>query len=155
RLSAKLCGRFDVRHDDERRLKPNAKYQGIPEPGYAEWMRRMLDGVPGLLSYDYLRRRDGNRGRRELVFTRPSDEFFGFDLGKLAYRGQRRAHTYRPDVTGYAQPCGQVNNPTHTGGPHLRTLEWKHMMRPDLAARIAGTVLTTETPFTPDHPTDY
>src|SRR5262249_1817013 len=71
RLSAKLCGRFDVRHDDERRLKPNAKYQGIPEPGYAEWMRRMLDGVPVLLSYDYLRRRDEIRVRRELVFTGP------------------------------------------------------------------------------------
>src|SRR5690606_20045832 len=83
------------------------------------------------------------------------DEFFGHDLGRLKYRGQHREHTYRPDVTGFAQPCGQVNNPTHAGGPHLRTLEWKHMMRPDLAGRIAGTVLTTETPFTPDNPTDY
>src|SRR4051794_36081741 len=27
-LAASLCGRFDVRHDDEPRLKPHCKYQG-------------------------------------------------------------------------------------------------------------------------------
>lgn len=153
-LSAALCGRFDVRRDDDPRLKPNAKYQGIPEPGYAEWTRRMLDGIPVVLNHDHLARRD-YEARRWLVFTGPIDEYFGFDLGKLVYRGQRRAHTYRPDVSGFAQPCGQVNNPTHAGGPHIRTLEWKHMMRPDLAAGIRGTVLTTETPFTPDNPSEY
>jgi UDP-galactopyranose mutase len=154
-LSAKLCGRFDVRHDGERRLKPNAKWQGIPEPGYAEWTRRMLDGIPVLLNCDYLARRQDFEARKQLVFTGPIDEFFGFDLGKLAYRGQRRSHSYRPDVAGFAQPFGQVNNPTHAGGPHVRTLEWKHMMDPRYAARISGTVLTTETPFTPTEPTHY
>jgi UDP-galactopyranose mutase len=154
-LCARLCGRFDVRHDDEPRLKPHAKYQGIPEPGYAEWTRRMLDGIPVLLNYDYLRRRGELTPRKALVFTGPIDEFFGFDLGKLTYRGQQRKHLYDPEVAGFAQPCGQVNNPTHAGGAHIRTLEWKYMMRPDLAARINGTVLTTETPFTPNDPTDY
>jgi UDP-galactopyranose mutase len=154
-LAAGLCGRFDVRHDDEPRLKPNAKYQGIPEPGYAEWTRRMLAGVPVLLNYDYLARKGEIKPRRGLVFTGPIDEFFGFDRGRLVYRGQKRIHTYRPDVDGYAQPCGQVNNPTHAGGPHVRTLEWKHMMDPRYAGRIRGTVLTTETPFTPADPTDY
>lgn len=151
-LSVGLCGRFDIRHDDEPRLKPNAKYQGIPEPGYAEWTRRILDGIPVLLNFDYLKRRDDVQARKLLVFTGPIDEFFGFDEGKLAYRGQRRIHTYLPDIAGFAQPCGQVNNPNHAGGPHIRTLEWKHMMPPDLAARIQGTVLTTETPFTPGNP---
>jgi UDP-galactopyranose mutase len=154
-LSAKLCGRFDIRHDDEPRLKPNVKYQGIPVPGYAEWTRRMFDGVPVLLNYDYLSRRNEIVAKKYVVFTGPIDEFFGFDRGRLKYRGQKRAHTYRPEVTGFAQPCGQVNNPTHDGGPHIRTLEWKHMMNPAFAGRIAGTVLTTETPFTPENPTDY
>lgn len=153
-LSAKLCGRFDVRHDDEPRLKPHAKHQGIPECGYAEWMRRMLDGIPVIVNYDYLQRRTDIRARRRTVFTGPIDEFFGFDLGRLVYRGQRRAHTYLPDVA-FAQPCGQVNNPLHSGGPHIRTLEWKHMMDRRYAGRITGTVLTTETPFTPESPTDY
>jgi UDP-galactopyranose mutase len=154
-LSAKLCGRFDVRHDGERRLKPNAKHQGIPEAGYADWTRRMLDGIPVLLNFDYLARRGEIEARRWLVFTGPIDEFFGFDLGKLAYRGQKRAHTYRSEIEGFAQPCGQVNNPTHAGGPHIRTLEWKHMMDPKFAGRISGTVLTTETPFAPADPAHY
>jgi UDP-galactopyranose mutase len=154
-LSAKLCGRFDVRHDDEPRLKPHAKYQGIPVLGYAEWTRRMLDGVPLRLDFDYLKRPDEVRFKKQLIFTGPIDEFFGFDRGKLLYRGQRRRHTFKADVAGFAQPCGQVNNPTHAGGPHIRTLEWKHMMQRHLAEAIRGTVLTTEVPFTPDQPTDY
>ena len=154
-LSAGLCGRFDVRHDDEPRLKPNAKYQGIPKPGYAEWTRRMLDGIPVLLGFDYLKMREEARARKLLVFTGPIDEFFGFDEGTLAYRGQQRKNTYLPDVPRFAQPCGQVNNPTHAGGPHIRTMEWKHMMPSNVAARITGTVLTTETPFTPTDPAQY
>jgi UDP-galactopyranose mutase len=136
-------------------LKPAAKYQGIPIPGYAEWTRRMLDGIPVMLNVDYLARRLDFSAKKCLVFTGPIDEFFGFDQGKLVYRGQRRTHCYHSDVIGFAQPCGQVNNPTHAGGPHVRTLEWKHMMNPEYRDRIRGTVLTTEVPFTPDQPTDY
>jgi UDP-galactopyranose mutase len=154
-LSARLCKRFDVRHDNEPRLKPNAKYQGLPRPGYAAWTRNILAGIPVLLNFDYLSRRDEIKARKWLVFSGPIDEFFGFNLGRLAYRGQRRKHTYLPDVARFAQVCGQINNPTHAGGAHIRTLEWKHMMPPDTAARIRGTVLTTETPFTPQQPNDY
>lgn len=153
-LSAKLCGRFDVRHDDEPRLKPSAKYQGIPSGGYAAWMQRMLEGIPVLLNYDYLARRGDIIARKLLVYTGPIDEFFGCDLGRLVYRGQKRLHRYEPDVA-YAQPCGQVNNPLHVGGPHIRTLEWKHMMPRDYADRILGTVLTTEVPFTPTDPNEF
>ena len=154
-LSAGLRGRFDVRADGDPRLSPGARHQGIPEPGYAEWVSRMLLGSPVLLNYDYLRRRDEILARRQLVFTGPIDEYFGFDLGRLPYRGQRREHLYRPSVGGFALPAAQVNNPQHSGGPHIRMFEWKQMMRPDLAARIRGTVLTTETPFSPGDPGDY
>jgi UDP-galactopyranose mutase len=153
-LSADLCKRFEVRQDDEPRLRPECKYQGIPEPGYAEWMRRMLDGIPVLVNFDYLKRRDDVHARKLLVFTGPVDEYFDFDLGRLAYRGQRRMHRYLAD-TEFAQPCGQVNNPRHSGGPYIRTIEWKHMMQPAVAGRVKGTVLTTETPFTPTDPSEY
>jgi UDP-galactopyranose mutase len=154
-LSAKLCGRFDVRHDDEPRLKPQSKYQGIPVDGYAEWTRKMLDGIPVILNYDFLAQRERITARKCLVFTGPIDEYFGFDFGRLKYRGQRRSHVYLPDVKNFTQPCGQINNPTHAGGTHIRTLEWKHMMEPAYAHRITGTVLTTESPYTPESPTDY
>lgn len=153
-LSATLCGRFDVRHDDEPRLKPNAKHQGLPVDGYAAWTKRILEGIPALLNYDFTQRREDITARRLTVYTGPIDEFFNYDMGRLAYRGQRRHHTYYSDVE-YAQPCGQVNNPTLSGGPHIRTLEWKHMMQRDYASRITGTVLTTEIPFSPADSTDY
>jgi UDP-galactopyranose mutase len=153
-LAAQLCSRFDVRHDDEPRLKPHAAYQGIPEPGYAEWMRRMLAGIPLRLEFDYLQRRGEMAARKLLVFTGPIDAYFGFDQGKLVYRGQQRTHRFLPGAQ-FAQPCGQVNNPLHAGGPHIRTLEWKHMMPKDVAARIRGTVLTREVPFTPADPSEY
>jgi UDP-galactopyranose mutase len=153
-LAPELCQRFDVRADDEPRLKPHCKHQGIPECGYAEWMRRMLDGIPVLLNCDYLRQRERIRARKLLVFTGPIDEFFNFDLGRLSYRGQRREHVYLED-TDWAQPCGQVNNPAHADGPHIRRLEWKHMMPSCYAERIRGTVLTREYPFSPTDPGQY
>jgi UDP-galactopyranose mutase len=148
-LSSQLCGRFDVREDDEPRLKPNSKFQGIPECGYAEWTRNMLRGIPVILNFDYLKRREEIHASKLLIFTGPIDEYFGCDLGGLSYRGQKRIHSYLPNIESFYQPCGQVNNPMHSGGPTIRTLEWKHMMDPRYSSNIRGTVLTTETPYSP------
>jgi UDP-galactopyranose mutase len=152
-LSADLAKRFDVREDDEPRLMRH-KFQGIPQDGYAGLMRRMLDGIPVILNCDYLKHRNEFRAQKLTIFTGPIDEYFGFDLGRLKYRGQRREHEYLPEVD-FAQPCGQVNNPDPKNGPHIRTLEWKHMMQPEYASRIRGTVLTRETTVTPTEPNDY
>lgn len=153
-LAAGLCRRFSVHQDGETRLTPTAKYQGMPVDGYAAWVGAMLAGIPVVLNYDYLARRHDITARKCLVFTGPVDEFFGFDLGRLTYRGQRRAHEYRPDVRGFALPAAQVNTPD-PDIPAVRTLEWKQMMDPAVAARITGTVLTTETPYTPTDPDAY
>lgn len=153
-LAAKLCTRFEIHHDNDPRLKPLSRYQGIPECGYAEWTARMIAGIPVILNYDYLTRRNDIQARKMLVFTGPVDEFFGFDLGKLVYRGQRRVHTYLAG-TDCAQPCGQVNYPLHEQGALVRRLEWKHMMQPELARRISGTVITDEIPYSPEKPEEY
>jgi UDP-galactopyranose mutase len=87
-LAAGLAGRFDVRRDGETRLKAS-RYQGIPRGGYGVFMQRMLDGIRVLTAVDYLRNRDQFQARREIFFTGPIDEYFDFDLGRLAYRGQR------------------------------------------------------------------
>lgn len=152
-LSASLAKRFDVREDDEPRLMRH-KHQGIPEKGYAELMSRMLDGIPVILNCDYLKERGAFKSSKLVVFTGPIDEYFGYDLGKLKYRGQQRTHEYLPEVD-FAQPCGQVNNPDPATGPHIRTLEWKHMMPSAFAERIRGTVLTRETTVTPTDPSDF
>lgn len=152
-LEAGLAKRFDVREDDEPRLMRH-KYQSIPLEGYTALMSNMLAGIPLTLNFDYLRNRDIFHPRKMLVFTGPIDEFFSCDMGHLQYRGQQREHIYVPDED-YAQPCGQVNNPDPCNGPHIRTLEWKHMMPPGYAAHIKGTVLTRETTVTPDRPDNY
>jgi UDP-galactopyranose mutase len=153
-LTASLCTRFDVRADDEPRLKPNARYQGIPTRGYANWTQSLLEGIPVQLGFDYLTNRHAATARRHLVFTGPIDEFYGFEFGKLAYRGQVRRHTYHEN-TDFLLPCGQVNSPQHKDGPQIRTLEWKHMMPEHSRKGIRGTVLTTETPHTPTNPSEY
>ena len=147
-LAADLCKRFDVREDDEPRLTPKAKYQGLPAEGYSKMMERMLAGIPVLLHCDYLQCREEFAARKRIVFTGPIDEYFQYCLGRLIYRGQQRTVEYHPEVDWY-QATGQVNDPLHAAGPHIRTLEWKHMMPRDLAERIRGTVITREVPFTP------
>jgi UDP-galactopyranose mutase len=114
----------------------------------------MLDGIPVLLNVDYLRHRQEFTASHRTIFTGPIDEFFDFDRGRLAYRGQRREHEYLPDVD-LAQPCGQVNNPDPAHGPHIRTLEWKHMMPAAVSSRIRGTVLTREITVSPTNPNEY
>ena len=153
-LQANLAKRFDVREDDEPRLMRH-KHQGIPSQGYAGFMQAMLQGIPIMLNTDYLANKVAFQPARLIVFTGPIDEYFGFRLGRLAYRGQNRSHRYLPD-TPWAQPCGQVNNPgpTNTYGAHIRSLEWKHMMPTDFAKRIQGTVITQETTHTPTNPSD-
>ena len=151
RLGASLAGRFEVRRDGDPCLKKE-KYQGLPEDGYASFMKRMLENIPVLLNCDYLRDRSQFKVRRKVIFTGPIDEWFGYCLGKLQYRGQRREEAYHPQVKGFLQPCGQVNNPSREQGSHIRSLEWKHMMQPEYAGRLEGTVITTESAFTPVDP---
>ncbi|HUB66412.1 MAG TPA: UDP-galactopyranose mutase [Candidatus Methylacidiphilales bacterium] len=152
-LSASLVKRFDVREDDEPRLMRH-RHQGLPKDGYAAWMRRMVEGIPIILNCDYLCCRHDFPESAHIVFTGPIDEYFHHDMGRLVYRGQRREHEYLSEAS-YAQPCGQVNNPDPANGPHIRILEWKHMMMPEFAGKIHGTVLTRETTVTAIDPKDF
>ena len=139
-LHRKLASRISVREVDDPRLTPKAKHQGLPTDGYAAWVAAMLDGIPVELGVDYLTERDRLAAGRLTIFTGPIDEYFGFSLGKLAYRAQKRVTTYDP-LEDWHQPVGQVNEPQHGAGAHIRTIEWKHLMPPELAATVRGTVL--------------
>jgi UDP-galactopyranose mutase len=151
-LAEGLAGRFDVRRDGDVRLKAS-RYQGIPRGGYCALMKRMLDGIRVVTGVDYLKNRAEFHGRLQAFFTGPIDEYFGFDLGRLAYRGQRRAHRFLPGVR-WHQPVPQVNHPD-PAVPIIRTLEWKHMLEPELRETLDGTVITTETPYSPEDPSHY
>lgn len=153
-LSANLCKRFDVRLNDEPRLTPNARYQGIPLEGYAQWMVAMIQGIPLALNFDYLSHRGEVRARRCLIFTGPIDEFFNFALGRLQYRGQKRQHHFIEGMSSI-QPVAQVNFPQHSSGKSIRRLEWKHMMPKGTGHLIPGSLVTTETPYSPTNPGEY
>ena len=152
-LAANLAKRFDVHHDDDPRLKKN-KYQGIPVHGYAELMKNILKDIPVILNFDYLKQKDVIEAEKMVIYTGAIDEYFNFDMGRLAYRGQHREHSYIKDVD-FAFPAGQINNPSVNEGDHIRILEWKYMMPPEYAKNIQGTVLTKEIPITPDDPDGY
>jgi UDP-galactopyranose mutase len=128
-LSADLVKRFDVRIDDDPRLMPKHKYQGIPSLGYAKFMQNMLNGIPVLLNVEFLKNKEYFKANKKIIYTGPIDAYFEYCFGKLKYRGQQRSHTYFKDIDIF-QPCGQVNNPDLLNGPHIRTLEWKHIMNP-------------------------
>lgn len=147
-----LAKRLEIRHTSDRRLKTH-RYQGIPRGGYEAWVRNMLKGIECLLDTDYLAERHRFHVRKHLIFTGPVDEYFGYDWGKLQYRGQRRSHLFFPNHD-YLYPVCQVNIPSTEAGPHVRVLEWKHTLPPE-ERNIKGALLTLETPFSPDHPSDY
>jgi UDP-galactopyranose mutase len=152
-LAVDLARRFDIRSDDDVWLSRH-KYQGLPLEGYHSWMKKMLDGIPVFLGTDYLKGKEGFRHKKRLIFTGPIDELFSFRFGRLKYRGQRRDSSFFRDRD-RVLPSAQVNNPDHAYGAHVRTIEWKHLMAPDLAKKIVGTVITTETPYTALDPNDY
>ena len=153
-LDSSLCKRFDVRNIDEPRLKPDARFQGIPVKGYSGWTAAILDGIPARLGIDFLQVKEDLKAKRKLIFTGPIDEFFGFDIGKLKYRGQKRCHEYFPNSK-QCQPVGQINTPQHRDGNSIRRLEWIHMMDHKEKQGIHGTVCTTETPFSPSEPNEF
>ncbi len=153
-LSTQLVKRFDIRKDDNPFLTPHHKYQGLPQKGYTTLIKNMLEGVPVILSFDYLKDKNKFEPRNTLVFTGPIDEYFNFELGKLLYRGQKRENIYLAD-TNFYQSYAQINNPNFNNGSYIRTLEWKHMMEPETIKGIKGTVITRETAFTPSNPQHY
>jgi len=149
-LSPALCKRFSLRAEGETRLTPSARFQGIPKDGYSAWMAAMLDGVDVQLGVDYQDVRHSIKAKRT-IYTGPIDEFFDFDMGRLQYRGQRRMHRI-VDASAHGMPCVQVNNPTHAGGAHIRSIDWRHLLDDQQRSKIKRTIITTETPYSPSDP---
>jgi UDP-galactopyranose mutase len=150
-LHPSLAERIRINVDHETTLTPRHVYQGLPTEGYHSLLKNMLEGIPCSLGIDYLKNRSAYKARRALVFTGPIDEFFGFEAGRLGYRSLERVHEFLPGADWY-QPCGQVNHPNAGEHDALRTMEWKHLMPGYLQARLRGTLITREYPFTPEDP---
>lgn len=152
-LDKELAVRITINKSNVNTLTPNHKWNALPRNGYTEMVRNMIGDINVQTDFDYLQNRERVVAKKLLIFTGPVDEFFGYKYGKLKYRGQKRNVEYLPQTDQY-QPFIQVNYP-NADEPRIRTIEWKHLMHPDDKINIKGTLLTHETPFTPDHPHQY
>ncbi len=152
-LSKDLAVRITINKGNVNTLTPHHKWNALPRYGYTEMMRSMVNGIPLTLQYDYLRNKEAVIANKLLVFTGPVDEFFNYKHGKLKYRGQNRRIEHLENTEQH-QPCIQVNYP-NPEDPRIRTIEWKHLMHPDDKAKVKGTMLTHETPFTPENANQY
>jgi len=152
-LEASLAARVEVRRTADRRLKTSA-HQGLPSIGYSAFMETLFAGIEVRCGVDFLAHREALAGRRLTVFTGAIDEYFGFDLGRLDYRAQRRRHLWL-GRTEYKHATVQTNFPDPADGAFIREIEWKHTMPAEEAAAIEGTLVTQEYPVAPEHPDQY
>lgn len=152
-LDKELAVRITINKSNVNTLTPNHRWNALPRNGYTEMVRNMINGIPLELETDYLQHKDKVTARKMLIFTGPIDEFFGYKYGKLKYRGQERRIEHIENTQQH-QPCIQVNYP-NVEDPRIRTIEWKHLMHPDEKEHVKGTMLTHETPFTPDNSVNF
>ena len=134
----------------------NDPYQGIPEEGYTELCRRLLEGIPVktdtafedyILMEEALPARSGDEyvsldgnSFGEIVYTGRIDTFFRSNLGSLEYRSLRFEEEDLPDVDNYQGNA--VINYTEREVPFTRIIEHKHFM----FGKGEGTVITREYP---------
>lgn len=102
----------------------NDRFQGIPEGGYTEIVRKMLEGADVLLDTDYFEFIKGHEGiAAKTIFTGAIDEFFGYCYGPLQYRSVR----FETEVLDEENYQGNaVVNYTAREVPYTRIIEHKH-----------------------------
>ena len=120
-LPASILKRLPVRfnYDDNYYA---TKYQGIPEEGYTEIIRRMLDhsGIEVRLGAAYTE--ELAEGFDHVFYAGPIDAFFGYSLGRLRYRTVTfERFEGEGDLLGNA-----VVNYTQESVPFTRIHEHKH-----------------------------
>lgn len=123
----------------------NDIYQGIPVEGYTRFIENLIKGACVKLGIDYLNDREKwDDMAREVLFTGPIDEFYGYSQGKLEYRSVRFEHIYHPDSMN-VQGNAVVNYPT-LAEAYTRSIEHRHFMPCD----GIGSIVTFEYPVDED-----
>ncbi len=102
----------------------NDRYQGIPLEGYTAVIEKLLAGVDVRLNEDFhLNRKKYEGMAKKIVYTGMLDEYFGYSLGTLEYRGLR-FETERLEQENYQGVA--VMNFTDSETPYTRIIEHKH-----------------------------
>lgn len=122
-LPAFIIKRLPVRYTFDNNYFDD-EYQGIPKGGYNVLIDALLDGIEVRTGVDYNRERASYLDvARKVVYTGPIDEYFGYRLGHLAYRGLH-FETERYNEVNHQGVA--VMNYTDRETPYTRTIEHKH-----------------------------
>ena len=122
-LPAFIIKRLPVRYTFDNNYF-NDRYQGIPVGGYNKLIKGLLAGIEVRIGVDYLKHRDEYKDMaKRIVYTGPIDEYFGYKLGPLEYRGLR-FETERLEEENHQGVA--VMNYTDHETPWTRIIEHKH-----------------------------
>lgn len=123
----------------------NDLWQGIPDGGYDGLIGKLLEGADVALGTDFLRDKDYfTRDAKQVIYTGAIDEYFGYDLGELEYRGLRFEHE-RLETDNFQGVA--VMNFTDRETPYTRIIEHKHFEPQNAAlAEKPVTIVTREFP---------
>ena len=122
-LDASVTSRVPIRYNRDDRYF-NDTYQVMPQHGYTRLFEQLLDhpNIKIMLNTDY-REVMNMVSYREVIFTGPVDEYFGFVYGKLPYRSlQFQFQTLHEQQH---QPVAVINYPNEY--PYTRVTEFKHL----------------------------
>jgi UDP-galactopyranose mutase len=102
----------------------NARYQGIPKGGYTRIFEKMFEGCPIIYNSNYVNDPEKYRAMaRNVIYTGPIDEFFGYKYGELEYRSLK-FETKILNTDNYQGVA--VVNYTDKDVPYTRSIEHKH-----------------------------
>ncbi len=122
-LPAFIIRRLPVRYTYDNNYF-NDRYQGIPIGGYNQIIEKLLDGIDTEIGADFIADREKwERAADKIVYTGPIDEYFGYELGRLEYRGLR-FETERLEEENHQGVA--VMNYTDRETPYTRVIEHKH-----------------------------
>ena len=123
-LPAFIIKRLPVRYTFDNNYF-NDRYQGIPVGGYNKLIEALLDGIEVRTSVDFLKDRATYQTMaKKIVYTGSIDEYFGYKLGQLEYRGLR-FETERLEEENHQGVA--VVNYTEREIPYTRIIEHKHI----------------------------
>ena len=127
----------------------NDRYQGIPQEGYTEIVKKLIGDTPVILNTEYksfiednLAKGDAADSYDRILYTGMIDEYFDYCLGELEYRTVRFEHELLEGEENYQGNA--VVNYTEREIPYTRIIEHKHFT----FGGQADTVISREYPAT-------
>ena len=125
KLPASTFNRLPVRFNYNENYFNNCNFQGIPENGYTEVFKKLLDSkkIKIKLNCDYFKNSQNLNPKYATIFTGPIDRFFNYKFGKLGWRSLHFKHKIKavPDYQGTAvmnyadltQKYTRIHEPLH------------------------------------------